>query len=165
MLLRLLSNTSLLSLKAYNEVLSVAKETIICLCAKSPLTSEKTVQGGAVTRAVSRIRRQTPYHSLHAHCRNTHTHTHQFRYTLVYTWLHTNTLMIQKWTDMHRRIIHLYMWTKRKRKAIILYTQNAGSSCTLTPLSVILSQSYSLGKLKWLLISLKCTAAHHVITH
>lgn len=40
----------------------------MCLRVKSPLTSEKTVQGGAVTGAVRRIRRQTPPHrSLHAH--------------------------------------------------------------------------------------------------
>lgn len=75
MMLRLLSNTSLLSLKAYKEVLSAAKETIMCLRAKSPLTPEKTVQGGAVARAVRRIRRQTPYN----HCRNTV--SHQLRYT------------------------------------------------------------------------------------
>lgn len=48
----------------------------MCLCAKSYLTSEQIVQGGAVTRAVSRIRRQTPHHSPHAYCRDTHTHAH-----------------------------------------------------------------------------------------
>lgn len=34
-------NIPLLSLKDYSEVLLIAEETIMCLCAKSPLTLER----------------------------------------------------------------------------------------------------------------------------
>lgn len=57
----------------------------MCQSAKSPLTSEKTVQGGAVTRAVRRIRS----HSLHAHpgntrsCAHMHTFTHTFGHAKI----------------------------------------------------------------------------------
>lgn len=53
------------------------------------MTSEQIVQGGAVTRAVSRIRRQTPHHSPHAYCRDTHTRTHMFSNQLGEASAHT----------------------------------------------------------------------------
>lgn len=47
---------------------------LTCRCVKSSLTSELTVQGGAITRAVRRIRRQTPSYSSHKYRKNTVTH-------------------------------------------------------------------------------------------
>ena len=140
---------------------SVAKETVMCPCAKSSLTSERTVQGGAVAGAVRRIRGKTLHHSPHAHSL-THIHTH----TEIHISIHMTTHKYTNDTKVNTQT-WIYPCTHEQREKdckhkyrlfiyIYIYV------CILKIYNIIMFL-YSMEKLNWRLISLRhgTTHCHH----